>query len=91
MFKPVMNKTQEDLILDHLKNTGSISGVEAFALYKVRSLPRRIATLKERNWKIDSIRMEDNCGQRYVRYVFCKNQPNIRVENRQSKQLELPL
>lgn len=68
MFKTVMNLTQEILILNHLKAEGSISGVEAMALYKVRSLPRRIATLRSWGHDIKSICCEDNCGQRYVRY-----------------------
>lgn len=64
----VMGSNQETLTLNHLKNVGSISGIEAEALYKIRHLPKRISNLKEQGWKITSSRMKDATGQRYVRY-----------------------
>lgn len=64
----VMNKSQEALLIDHLKATGSITGVEAAAIYKIRSLPRRIANLRDRGALIHSKRCKDHTGQKYVRY-----------------------
>ena len=75
MSKTVMQSSQETLILNHLKATKSISGVEASAIFKVRSLPRRIATLRERGYRIKSNHCTDSQGQRYVRYTYCKYQP----------------
>lgn len=56
------------VILDHLQKAGSISGVEAAALYKVRSLPRRICDLEAQGIPIRRERKVDVTGQRYVRY-----------------------
>ncbi len=60
--------SQNDQILDHLKKVGSISFVEAVDLYRVRSLPRRIADLRERGHEIVSEWRQDHLGQRYTRY-----------------------
>ncbi len=68
----VMGKTQETLVINHLQSTGSISGVEAETLFKIRHLPKRISNLKTRGWVIVSEHKKDSTGQRYVRYVFDK-------------------
>lgn len=62
------NKSQNETLLGHLQNVGSISFLEAWDLYRVRSLPRRIADLREKGWEIRSERRTDHLGQRYVRY-----------------------
>lgn len=66
----VMQKTQETLIFNHLKSRGSITAVEAQALYKVRSLTRRITTLRRTGANIESVWKTDLTGQRYVRYFY---------------------
>lgn len=60
--------TQNEKILDHLKQVGSISFVEANDLYRVRSLPRRIADLREAGHSIVSEWRKDRLGQKYTRY-----------------------
>lgn len=60
---------QTATILRHLIRIGEISGVEAQAMYKARSVTKRIseineAFLVEAEWK------RDNTGQRYVRYYM---------------------
>lgn len=62
--------TMNDLLLDHLKKVGDITALEAQALYKVRSLSRRIVDIKKRGYNIASIPRVDHAGQRYVRYVY---------------------
>lgn len=61
---------QCELVLKHLNDPqfGSLSGVEAQAVYRIRHLPRRIADLKEAGVAITTKRMVDPTGQRYVRY-----------------------
>jgi hypothetical protein len=60
--------SQNDKILTHLIDVGSISWVEANDLYRVRSLPRRIADLRQRGFDIISEWKTDRLGQRYTRY-----------------------
>ena len=62
--------SQEQTVLKHLKETKSITGVEAAAIYKIRSLPRRIATLRTEGHDIKSSPKVDVTGQRYVRYEY---------------------
>lgn len=64
---------QCETVLNHLNARGSISGVEAAAIYRVRYLPRRIKDLKDfHGVKIRAERRADPTGQRYVRYYLNK-------------------
>jgi hypothetical protein len=65
-----MQMSQNNKILQHLKRVGSISWVEANDLYRVRSLTRRIADLREMGHEIISEWRKDTLGQRYVRYLL---------------------
>jgi hypothetical protein len=69
-FQIVGKKPQTDLILDHLAAKQSISGVEAWNLYSVRCLPRRIADLKEVGHRFSTQSAVAPNGQRYVRYHY---------------------
>ena len=60
--------SQNDLILRHLKNVGSITFLEAVDLYRVRSLPRRIKDLRDAGHEIVSEWRKDTLGQKYTRY-----------------------
>ena len=64
--------SQNDKILDHLMKVGSITFVEAVDLYRVRSLPRRIADLRQRGFDILSEWKRDHLGQKYTRYSLAK-------------------
>jgi hypothetical protein len=56
-------------IWDHLKKVGSISNVEAQAIYRCRALPRRIKDIEESlGVTIHRARKQDATGQRYTRY-----------------------
>ena len=61
-------KPQTQLVLDHLKQYGHITPVEAGAVYKIRCLPKRISELKEVGVKIKTQLRADACGQRYAHY-----------------------
>jgi hypothetical protein len=63
-----MRTTQEAKVLNHLKFVGTLSGVEAADLYRVRDLPKRISVLRQRGEKIVSELRHDFNGQRYMRY-----------------------
>jgi hypothetical protein len=54
----------------HLVNHGSISNIEAQAMFKMRALPRRISDLKELGFKIRREIRRDSTGQRYARYYL---------------------
>jgi len=61
---------QARTILKHLQDEGTITVVEASAVYKVRSLPRRIADLRENDYLITTSMRKDPTGQRYARYYY---------------------
>ncbi len=63
-------RPQKELILAHLNQTGSISSVEAEAVYKIRRLASRIDELRQAGHQIISAKRRDPTGQRYVRYVL---------------------
>ena len=44
----MMKNSQNHKIHNHLVRLGSITGLEAWDSYRVRSLPRRIADLREK-------------------------------------------
>jgi hypothetical protein len=69
--------SQNELLLTHLKKFGSISGVEAAAVYKIRALPRRIKDLRERGVLISDVWKHDALGQRYKRYSLTKMKPAL--------------
>jgi hypothetical protein len=69
-YKTVGEKPQTELLLAHLQQKKSITGIEASALFKVRSLTRRITDLKELGHSIRSEWRRDSTGQRYVRYHY---------------------
>jgi hypothetical protein len=64
--------SQNQKILDHLKKIGSISWVEANDLYRVRSLTRRIADLRQAGHEIASEWRRDLLGQKYTRYMLVR-------------------
>ena len=61
-------QSQTQKVLNHLVDEGSISGVEAAELYRIRSLSRRICDLKEAGFEIVSVWRTDPLGQRYKKY-----------------------
>jgi hypothetical protein len=62
--------TQVEMLARHLEEAGSITNVEAQAMYKIRALPRRIKDLEDyRGFKVKRVWKTDLTGQRYVRYV----------------------
>ncbi len=71
-MKPI---TQTGMILRHLQERGSITQVEASAMYKSRSLTKRISELRAQGYNIKSEWRIDPTGQRYVRYWLRKIKP----------------
>lgn len=69
-FRPVMEKPQLNWLLDHFKRHSSISAQEAHAMFRIRSLSRRICDLKKLGYKFVSELRYDTTGQRYVRYHY---------------------
>ena len=57
-------------LVDHLRDKGSISGMEAWAVYRIRALPRRVADLKAVGYVFLTEWKRDPTGQRYVRYTL---------------------
>lgn len=61
--------TQVQQLKKHFDILGSISNVEAWNIYKIRALPRRISDLEAAGINIKRVWKKDLTGQRYVRYV----------------------
>lgn len=64
--------SQLQVVLQHLFVKGSISQVEAEAVYKIRRLASRIFELKQDGWRIKRELKQDLAGQRYARYSLDK-------------------
>ena len=73
-FRPVGPKRQTDLLLDHFKVRPDISALEAQALFRIRSLARRINDLEAQGYKFRREMRKDSTGQRYVRYYYLGKQ-----------------
>lgn len=69
-FKTLASKSQNVMLLNHFKIKGNITAIEAAAMYRVRSLTRRITDLKQRGHSIRSEVRTDATGQRYTRYHY---------------------
>lgn len=68
--------SQTEQLLQHFNRLSasreipSITGIEASALFKIRSLSRRINDLEAKGFSFTRLHKVDTTGQRYVRYVF---------------------
>ena len=69
-------KTQNQLIIDHLKRTGSITQREALIDYSVQCLTKRIQELRELGYQIKTVQKQHpTTGQRYARYSLTRKTP----------------
>jgi len=62
--------TQIETLIRHFETVGSITNIEANAIYKIRALPRRVSDLEARGYKFKRVQKKDLTGQRYVRYQY---------------------
>ena len=69
-LRVVGEKPQVDMLLEHFQQRPSITAVEAAALYRIRSLSRRIVDLINQGYRFSKQHSVDPTGQRYVRYHF---------------------
>jgi predicted RNase H-related nuclease YkuK (DUF458 family) len=78
-----MNLTrQAQVVRDHLFKAGSISGLEAHTVHRIRSLSRRISELVAAGYDIQKQQKKDVTGQRYVRYSIYR--PNFVMVGREA-------
>lgn len=71
-FKPLNKKSMNGLILEHLQKGKTITAVEAAALWRVRSLTRRISDIRAKGHVILAEELKDSTGQKYTRYSLVK-------------------
>lgn len=74
-------------LLRHLASKGSITNVEAQAVYRMRALPRRIRDLKEKGHIIRSEWLFDPTQQRYVRYHYVEGPEVVGLHDKPKKAL----
>lgn len=67
-FPTVGPRKQTDMLLDHFKVRPDISALEASAMFRIRSLSRRINDLEAQGHRFSRVTKKDTTGQRYVRY-----------------------
>jgi hypothetical protein len=67
---------QRQEVLSHLRDIGSISGLEAVAIYRVSSLTKIISVLKRYGWLIEGHWRRDHLGKLYKRYKLHESQRN---------------
>ena len=72
-FTVVMEKPQLSWLLDHFRKHPSISAQEASAMFRIRSLSRRINDLEKKGHRFAREMKRDTTGQRYVRYHYLGN------------------
>lgn len=61
--------SQTQMIIDHMKRTGSITMREALLDYSIQSLTKRISELRKQGYKIKTEhKLHPTTGQRYARY-----------------------
>lgn len=68
-FNTVGSKKQTEMLLEHFKVRPDISALEASAMFRIRSLSRRINDLEAKGHRFSRVSKKDTTGQRYVRYV----------------------
>jgi hypothetical protein len=66
----VKGPSQTNILLKHFSVKPSISGIEAAAMFRIRSLHRRILDLEAQGYEFRRERKVDTTGQRYVRYFY---------------------
>ncbi len=68
--------TQIQLLKDHFRNVGSITGLQALALYRIVSLTKQISVLKDNGLNIVGLWKRDNTGKRYKQYFVAASDNN---------------
>jgi hypothetical protein len=66
--------TQNTQLLNHFSVRPSITNVEANAVFKIRSLHRRILELEAQGHRFRREWKRDTTGQRYMRYHYLGKQ-----------------
>lgn len=61
-------------VAKHFKNHGTITNVEAHAVYGIRSISSRVAELGKLGLTIKKEQRKDATGQRYTRYSMSREQ-----------------
>lgn len=68
--------TQNEIIINHLKRTGSITQREALIDYSVQCLTKRIQELRDIGYRIKTVqKTHPTTGQRYARYTLIRKTP----------------
>ena len=70
--------TQNQMLLGHLRSTGSITMREALLDHGIQCLTKRIQELRDAGWQIKSERkLHPITGQRYTRYRLMRKTPKV--------------
>ena len=65
-------RSHVQIIMDHMRDKGSISFLEAFGVYRIFNLKGRIADLRGRGEVIYTTMKTDETGKKYAEYSLMK-------------------
>lgn len=69
LLEPKLVTSQKELILQHLKEHGSITPLECLKRYQCFRLGARILELRREGFRIDTVMIGED-GKRYAKYVL---------------------
>lgn len=70
MTKQAETRSHKKIIMDHIRDHGSISFLEAFGVYRIFNLKGRIADLRADGVAITTTMKKDETGKTYADYSF---------------------
>lgn len=61
---------QEEIVLRHLEAIGSITQPDAYDLYRIKDLPKRVSVLRQEGHSIDRTLLRGPDGRRWAHYLL---------------------
>lgn len=65
-----MAMSQKEMILKHLRKHGSMTRLVAYDLYGIIDFRKRVSELRQEGYEINRVKMVDDIGRSYSRYMY---------------------
>jgi hypothetical protein len=86
-----MRVSQKQLILQHLREKGSITSLEAIGVYRIYRLQARIDELRDQGYEIKTEMHRDVTGKRYARYCLATFVPKKKLSLLERIRMAIPV